>query len=195
MTGRYSAVFALLTLALAAHPEPRLPPAQARKIIAQDAARVVQILKAGNAPELAAYAHPKKGIRFSPYAYVEPGEDVVLTAKQIAAEWASSRRRVWGSDENSGDPIRRTMREYFRRYVYNRDYAAAPKVGYNTILASGNTRDNCWEVYPGAIVVEYHFPQSRSPRAGHDWASLRLAFEKFGERWFLVGIIHDEWTM
>jgi hypothetical protein len=28
-----------------------------------------------------------------------------------------------------------------------------------------------------------------------NWASLRLVFERSGNKWYLVGISHDEWTI
>jgi (p)ppGpp synthase/HD superfamily hydrolase len=28
-----------------------------------------------------------------------------------------------------------------------------------------------------------------------DWRSLRLVFEKKNDIWYLVGIIHDQWTI
>jgi hypothetical protein len=30
---------------------------------------------------------------------------------------------------------------------------------------------------------------------GMDWRSLRLVFEKKNDIWYLVGIIHDQWTI
>ncbi len=59
----------------------------------------------------------------------------------------------------------------------------------------GNSIDNSQEYYPGAMVVEYHFPGFDPQYGGLDWASLRLVFQEFEGRWVLVGIIHDEWTI
>ncbi len=28
-----------------------------------------------------------------------------------------------------------------------------------------------------------------------DWCSLRLVFEKWGAQYYLVGVVHDQWTI
>lgn len=43
--------------------------------------------------------------------------------------------------------------------------------------------------------VEYHFPGFEKKYEGKDWKSLRLVFEKKNDRWYLVGIVHDQWTI
>jgi len=43
--------------------------------------------------------------------------------------------------------------------------------------------------------VEYHFPGIDPQYGGLDWRSLRLVFQQSGGEWYLVGIIHDQWTI
>jgi len=56
-------------------------------------------------------------------------------------------------------------------------------------------KDNRFEVYPGTIIVEYHFPGEDRELQGLDWKSLSLAFERYENEWYLVGIIHGQWTI
>ncbi|MDD5470267.1 MAG: hypothetical protein PHO92_05750, partial [Candidatus Peribacteraceae bacterium] len=65
---------------------------------------------------------------------------------------------------------------------------------WNEPSARGNVLDNARDVYPGAQIVEYHFPGFDPQYEGMDWSSLRLVLEKFNSEWRLVGLIHDEWT-
>ena len=51
------------------------------------------------------------------------------------------------------------------------------------------------EYYQSAVVVEFYFPGFDPQYAGMDWRSLRLVFMQQGSDWFLVGIIHDQWTI
>ena len=55
--------------------------------------------------------------------------------------------------------------------------------------------NNVRAIYPKSIVVEYYYDGFDPQYEGMDWQSLRLVFESEADRWVLVGIIHDEWTI
>jgi hypothetical protein len=144
---------------------------------------------------LSRHAHPTKGVRFSPYAYVDKKADVVLTPGALAGAMADPKARVWGAYDGSGDPIRLTFRRYFERFVYDRDFVRVGEYARDKIIRTGNTASNLCEAYPGTTFVEYHV-RGADPRSdGHDWASLRLVFEAEGGRAYLVGVVHDQWTI
>jgi hypothetical protein len=71
----------------------------------------------------------------------------------------------------------------------------AKEVGYNKIFGKGNTTNNSFQVYKDSIIVEYHFSGFKPEYRGIDWKSLRVAFEKEKDTWYIVGIIHDQWTI
>ncbi|HYF94322.1 MAG TPA: hypothetical protein VD969_19050 [Symbiobacteriaceae bacterium] len=54
--------------------------------------------------------------------------------------------------------------------------------------------DNWRAAYPDGFMVEFHFPGFEAKYGGMDWRSLRLVYERLGNAWFLVGIIHGQWT-
>ena len=51
------------------------------------------------------------------------------------------------------------------------------------------------EVYPLAATIEYHFSGFDARFEGMDWRSVRLVLEQENGTWYLVGLIHDEWTI
>lgn len=168
----------------AKHVACRMSPDTARAVIATISRQVVTALKASNMTALARYVHPVRGVRLSPYAMVDPEQDVVIRAGSLASAWTSTATRVWGRDDASAKPIRLRFCQYFRRFVYDRDFAAARTVGYNL---PGDGTQKAWDVYPSAIVTAYHVPETSSRPA----EALRLVFEQHRGRWYLVGIIHD----
>nr|PZN44856.1 MAG: hypothetical protein DIU70_01875 [Bacillota bacterium] len=177
-------------------PELPLPPDEAQRIIEDRARAAVEALRDRNWEALASLVHPTRGVRFSPYGYVRVGPegDRVLTPAELPKAWTDKTVHLWGHYDGSGEPIRLTFAGYFERFVYDKDFAEAPQVGYNRILGRGNTLQNWWQVYPGGILVEYHFPGTDPRYQGMDWRSLRLIFVEESGTWYLVGIIHDEWT-
>ena len=157
---------------------------------------VMAALVAGDGPALARWVHPVKGVRFSPSAYVDPQSDLVFSAKRIEGFWQDVRKYTWGYAEGSGDPIVLTPRQYWLGYVMDRGFAHPSSVNVNQARGYGTTANNAAEVYPHATRIEYYLAPSRGPAStGTDWAALRLVFEKQEGSWFLVGVIHDEWSV
>ena len=172
------------------------PPKEAERIIAGRARQVILALKVGNIAKLATFVHPQKGVRFSPYVSVLPDEDRVVKRNQLVPMWASNTRYKWGAYDGSGDPIKLTFRKYHRSFIFDHDFSRAPNVRYNAeIMGHGNTPNNVRTIYPNAIAVEHFFPGFNPKQSGMDWTSLWLVFEKNGKEWYLVGIVHDEWTI
>lgn len=177
--------------------EPKtLSPEESQRIIAGRARQIILSLKAGNIAKLSTFVHPQKGVRFSPYASVLPDEDRLVKRNQLVQMWASTKRYKWGGYDGSGDPIWLTFKKYHRRFIFDHDFSRARRVAYNPDeMSHGNTPNNIRAIYPQAIAVEYYLPGFDSKLSGMDWTSLWLVFEKKGSDWYLVGIVHDEWTI
>ncbi len=158
------------------------------------AGEAVNALRNRDMTKLSELIHPDKGVRFSAYSHATE-KDMTFSASQIADIFNSQQKYFWGSYDGSGDPIELTFEEYFKKFVYDRDFAGAPQVGYNKILGTGNTLVNINEFYPGCNFVEYHFPGFDPQYSGMDWVSLRFVLENKSGTWYLVGILHDQWTI
>lgn len=173
----------------------RLAPPQAEQVIAEPVEQVLRALEARNMAELSTHVHPVKGLRFSPYVDIDPKRSVVLTASELPAALEAGRVRRWGSEDGSGEPITLTFADYYRRFVYDRDFVNAAQKRVNEFGAKSTTRPNIWEVYPNAIVVEAHVPGTKPESEGMDWSSLLLVFEQHDARWYLSALVHDQWTI
>jgi hypothetical protein len=179
-------------------PQSAISAAQAKQIIAERARQIMLAIKNRNMRGLASFVHPRKGVRFSPYSYVEKKAHRVLTRQQIVNLYNSRQRLVWGEADGSGDPIRLTFRQYLSRFVYRLDLLTDKDPVYNPEhpQGGGTTVNNIGEVYPGTIIVGYSHEGITAPQGGGmDWQNLFLIFEKMGNQWYLVGIVNDEWTI
>ena len=173
------------------------PSAVLKKEITREANLALRALKDRDFETLADMAAPS-GIRFSPYAYVGVGADLVLTPQQIREAWENRKPYIWGLYDGSGEVIRLDFRGYYDRFLNNLPYTAPDGVGYNRIIGSGNTVSNLNEVYPDARFVEFYVKGGRSGIGnvgGMDWGSLRFVFEKKQGEWKLSGIVSDGWTI
>lgn len=167
---------------------------EAKAVVTQLAAQAVAALKNHDMPALAALQHPNAYLRISPYAYVR-AEDLVFTQAQVSALWDDPSVYTWGAYDGSGLPIELNFQAYYAEFLYRVDYAAAPQMSLNQRIGMGNSMDNAAEFYPNSMIVEYHFPGFDPQYSGMDWRSLRLVFESIDGRWYLTGLINDQWTI
>jgi hypothetical protein len=156
--------------------------------------QVVQLIKNKGFGTLATYVHPDSGVRFSPYATVRTS-DLVFTPTQVNGLWTDTHFYHWGYYDGSGYSIDMVFPDYYALFVYDQDFANAPEIAVNQTLGIGTVPDNARDFYTGSTVVEYHFSGFDPQYEGMDWKSLRLAFTQKDGVWYLVGIIHAQWTI
>jgi hypothetical protein len=166
-----------------------------QSILEKRGMEALTLIKAKDMEKLSQMIHPDKGIRFSPYGHVFMDTDLVFKTDSIKNLLSDQKKYIWGNYDGSGEPIKLTFEDYYKEFLYDADFITAKEIGYNKILGSGNIIINNFEVYPHSQMVEYHFSGFDPKYEGMDWRSLRLVFEKKGTTWYLVGIIHDQWTI
>lgn len=175
--------------------EELLSPDEAAEIISQRADEVLNLIANKNMKALIGYIHPDKGVRFSPYTFVDLTNDVLLMPSELDGFFSEQSEYCWGSYDGTGEAISLTPAAYYDVFIYDQDYRNADKVSYNKQLFNGNMLNNAHDVYPGSIIVEYHFDGFDAKYGGMDWRSLRLVYEEYKGEWLLVGCIHDQWTI
>lgn len=155
----------------------------------------VMLLDQKDMSELSLLVHPVKGVLFSPYTYVHINDAIVFTSSELISAPGSSNTHIWGDYDGIGDPILLDFDDYYDRFIYDKPFAFPHLIGNNTIIGTGNTLVNIEDVFPDGEFVEFHFTGFDPEFFGMDWKSLRLVFELYQGQWYLVAIIHDEWTI
>jgi hypothetical protein len=185
------------SVAPTAAPTETTPPEGAPPSAKEAASTVLAALQAGDMKTVAAWAHPDKGVRFSPYGFVDVESDLVLTRQELEGAMKDITKRTWGHYDGSGDPITLSYKDYHKKFVYSADFVKDAQVTENKSVGKGNSSNNIREVYPADhySYVEYYIDGIDPQYEGIDWRSLRLVFEKMGEDHALVAIIQDQWTI
>jgi hypothetical protein len=156
---------------------------------------IITLIKDKDATALESYIHPVKGVRFSPYAFVNTGTDRSYSAAQILTFFTDATAYNWGSYDGSGLPIQLDNNGYYDKFIYDVDFEIPHLIGVNTEIGKGNTPNNIAAVYPGDVFIEFHFNGFDPQYSGMDWKSLRLVFEDLGGTLYLVGVVHAQWTI
>jgi hypothetical protein len=170
-------------------PEPPSP-----LTLEESAEAVINALAEKDLQAVAEFVHPEQGVRFSPYTYVEESHQV-FTVEELASLPGSEEIFSWGNFDGTGDPIELTFDDYYQRFIYSADFANPEQMAVDEELGYSSMINNIADFYPGSSFVEYHFSGFVEDYGGMDWVSLRLVFIEEDGTWFLVGIVHDQWTI
>lgn len=159
------------------------------------AIEAIQLIADMNMDDLGAYVHPTKGVRFTPYDYVNIQDDIVIQAGQFQSLVNSPTVLLWGYYDGIGDPITLTFDDYYDSFIYDVDFENPHMIGNNVKIGMGNSLNNVDTAYPNGQFIEFHFTGFDPQYEGMDWRSLKLVFEQYNNAWHLVGIIHGQWTI
>jgi high-affinity K+ transport system ATPase subunit B len=152
--------------------------------------RIVGLIAQKNYAGLAETFHPD-GVRFSLYGYVDTTSDLVLKAADFVKNTA--KKRTWGMSYGDETPIVKNTSNYFKQHVYDVDFLSVIKPTCNAFTPSGSSVINTAEAYKGCDYVEFHKIGTNPKFDGMDWKTLQIVFKKDGERYKLIGVIHNEW--
>lgn len=156
---------------------------------------ILQILSDKDYKALSDALNSVKGISFTPYSSVDPEHDKTLRPEELETLFESGEILTWGSWDGSGEPIELSLDAYWDRFVWNADYHNADQIGVNRLCRTGNATENLTEQYPNCEYIDYEIDSLSGEEAGTDWTSLRLVFQKIDGVWYLVAIVHGEWTV
>lgn len=154
--------------------------------------RLLSILKSKDYHEFSQYIHPQKGVRFSMYAYLHP-ENKIFSKEDFDRYINSNIKFTWGSRDGSGEPLVLSLKDYFEKWIFKRDFSNA-EYHFNEFRGQGNSLNNIKEIYPTQNFTENYIPGTEK-YGGMDWNSLRFVFEQYNGIYYLVAVINDEWTV
>lgn len=154
---------------------------------------IVQALKDKNYKKFADFIHPEKGVRFSMYAFVNPKEDKKFSKADFLKYQPTKTIFTWGTMDGSGDLYKATINDYLVKWTYSKDFVTG-QVSINEFQGKGNSLNNLKEIYPNADFTE-NFIKGSEANSEMDWKCLRLVFEEFQGKYYLVAVINDQWTI
>jgi hypothetical protein len=133
---------------------------------------------------------------FSPYSYVDTTLAVRLDFDDLGAASRNDVFLTWGISDGEGEPIVMTVEGYFKRFVNDVDYLSdRDEMNVGTMTQRGNSWVNVHDVFPGSTVVEFYRGPRNPDMADMDWRALGLVFEERDDRWVLLAVVHNEWTI
>lgn len=154
--------------------------------------QILATLKDKNYAEFAAYIHPKKGISFSMYSYLNPQKDKHFTREDFLDYLNKNTRFTWGEKDGTGNLYVLPIKDYLQEWVVLRDFTEA-EFSLNQFKENGNTINNIKKIYPDSQIVENYLPGTEI-YSGIDWNSLIFIFDEFEGNYYLVAVANNSWT-
>lgn len=171
-----------------------MPAPASQQTLEQQALRIQQALANKDYASITNDIHPTRGVRFSMYAYVRPESNKIFSREQYAQYLQQSKIRfTWGEKDGTGDLLIEPLPTYLNTWVNAKKFNNA-SVSINNLTNNGNSINNLRQIYQYADVVEFYTAGSEE-YAGMDWRVLRLVFDEYQGKRYLVAIINDQWTV
>lgn len=164
-------------------------------LLMQASEEILKAIKTKNFAVLSSFIHPRMGVRFSPYAYVDTATGKLLSATELIRQGKEQKTILWGIYDGKGTVIKMNISNYFNKFVYDADFLNAEKKSINKFIGGGNSLNNLRQIYPGYDFTEFYFSGFDPKYEGMDWRTLRLVFKMENNKAYLVAIVHDEWTI
>lgn len=165
-----------------------------QQTLKQQALRIQRALANNDYARITNDIHPTRGVRFSMYAYVRPETDKTFSREQFDQYLQQTKIRfTWGDLDGTGDSLVIPLPEYLDTWVAGDKYNNA-SISVNEFKHSGNMINNLKEIYPNSEVVEFYHKGSEQ-YAEMDWRLMRLVFEEYQGKRYLVAIVNEQWTV
>ena len=154
---------------------------------------VLAALKNKNYKTFAEFIHPEKGVRFSMYAFTSIHEDKHFTKSDFIKYQPTKTIFTWGARDGSGDPYKATVNQYLKNWVFVKDFTKG-SYSVNEFQGGGNSLNNLKEIYPDKDFTE-NYIKGAGENNEMDWNTLRLVFEYFNGKYYLIAVVNDRWTI
>ena len=165
-----------------------------QQTLKQQALRIQRALANKDFARITDDIHPTRGVRFSMYAYVRPESDKVFNRAHYAQYLQQSDIRfTWGEKDGTGDLLITPLPTYLDTWVDGRKFNNV-NISVNKITNNGNSINNLKDIYQNSDVVEFYY-KGTEEYAGIDWRVLRLVFDEYQGKRYLVAVVNDQWTV
>ena len=135
------------------------------------------------------------GIFFSPFGSADTTKGKVLSRLQFLELLKNNKQVLWGYADGTGDAIRLTIPQYFKKYVYDVAFLKAEQTSVNKLIDPDSAISKVPSVYARHSFVQFYFPGFNKDYEGLDWKSLLLVFKQQQKKYFLVAVVHNKWKI
>ena len=136
-----------------------------------------------------------EGIFFSPYGLADTTKNKVLSRQQYLELVKNNKQVLWGHADGTGDAIRLSIPQYFKKYVNDVAFLKAEQTAVNKLIDPDSSFSKVPAVFANHPFIQFYFPGFNKEYEGMDWKSLLLVFKEQQSKYYLVAVIHNQWKI
>lgn len=155
--------------------------------------KTLTFLKTKNFDSIAKMIHPEENLRFSPYEITNIAVDKYFSEETFMLVVNNKIPIKWGYYDGTGSPIDLTWNQYYKKFVYDRDYLNDGQIKIKIFANDNNNKIK--NIYKDCQYAYIYINGKDKKLNEMDWRSLKLIFKKYLNDWKLVGIVHNQWTI
>jgi len=130
------------------------------------------------------YIHPKKGLYLTYYTTFARKNNH-FTQKKFLNYLKSNKKLYWGKSDGKGDKIYMSLNEFFKYFnerIESFDMGQTLKINPNKFDFPNITKDT----------IAYEITQKQN---GNNWQNLVIVLEKYKNRYYIVGLLYNRWSI
>lgn len=172
--------------------------------LVKKSAMLLPLLQKKDFSSLVPFVHPVKGLMIAAQARIEMGDDYpvrTISVTDLPRFLENTKKTIWGSRGATGMPIEMTAKDFWEKIMFRRKVTPSLKYTFDTVQATDmndeGIKEQLQKRFPGSHFVDYLLPEVSSENVleYERQASFRLIFEEYQGRWYLVGLMLDQFTI
>ncbi|MBL4704528.1 MAG: hypothetical protein JKY54_08400 [Flavobacteriales bacterium] len=158
----------------------------------EDVARyLLERLKEKNWPAVSALTSSDHPLRISPKVHLD-SNTFTVDGKLLSKLEISGEEIVWYINTASGEPMIMNFTDYFNRYIWDKDYSKA-HFHVDEYISRSSLINNLASEFPNCKTVEAFIKTDiKSNPSAIQWRSLNMVFKYMDNKYYLVGLVHDQ---
>lgn len=132
--------------------------------------------------------HPKKGVVMTWNVSFGRKEDIIFTKSDIKRYIDNPSKKIfWGYSNGKGDKIYLSLNDYMSKLTKPIDISKIEKLkNLKGFHCSPKSECKAYEVF---------WIDEKSKTKDYDWQGLVVILEKYHDKWYVVGLLRDRWTI
>jgi hypothetical protein len=137
---------------------------------------------------LATLIHPVRGVILSEKPVFGSGSRH-YTRQSLPTAYKKPHNLLWGHDDAKGDPIRKSLYNYFEDLI--------PTLGGLTRIDKDSGTYHYFDRKPFPQIAGYslRWIHPHSTTCDYDWHGMVVILAQYHGRWYVVGLLRDYWTI
>jgi len=172
--------------------------------IVKKSENILPLLAKKDFSSLVPFVHPVKGLMIAAQAHIEMDDEYpvrTISVTDLPRFLANTKKTIWGSRGVTGKPLEMTAKDFWEKVMFRRTVSSSLKYTFDTVQTTDmndkGMKEQLQKRFPGSHFVDYLLPEISSENVleYEREASFRLIFEEYQGRWYLVGLMLDQFII